>query len=207
VAGVRFRNTLRDARDAVFIFLAIGVGLAAGVQAMTVAFLLSAIFNFVLLLIWRYDFGRNVLEPTASGQWAGPLSELADSNGGTVPDRDLVLALSPKKVKALQERFARVHQILGSDRKKPRFNAVLSLTTNNITDAQARTEAVLADMTKRWKLDEVITNEGKPSELYYLVKVRKSTSREDLLTALRADAGESLLNADLETGEDLTVDE
>jgi len=30
VAAVRFRNTLRDTKDAVYIFLAIAVGLAAG---------------------------------------------------------------------------------------------------------------------------------------------------------------------------------
>jgi hypothetical protein len=207
VAGVRFRNTLRDARDAVFIFLAIGVGLAAGVQALTVAFLLSAIFNFVVLLIWRYDFGRNVLEPTAGGQWAVPLSELAESNGSAIPDRDLVLALTPKKVKALEERFARVNQILGPEKKKPRFNAVLSLTTDRITDAQTRTEAVLDKVTKRWKLDEVVTNDGKPSELYYLVKVKKSMTREEFLTALRANAGELISSADLELGEDIPVEE
>jgi hypothetical protein len=41
VAGVRFRTTLSDAREITFVFLAIGVGFAAGVQQMTVAALLS----------------------------------------------------------------------------------------------------------------------------------------------------------------------
>ncbi len=46
VAAVRFRTTLSDARDVVFIFLAIGVGFSAGVQVITVAALLSMTFNF-----------------------------------------------------------------------------------------------------------------------------------------------------------------
>ncbi|MEE8192824.1 MAG: DUF4956 domain-containing protein, partial [Gemmatimonadales bacterium] len=36
VAAVRFRNTLQDTKDAVYIFMSIGVGLAAGIQALTV---------------------------------------------------------------------------------------------------------------------------------------------------------------------------
>src|SRR6185436_9700156 len=94
VAAVRFRTTLRDARDVVFIFLAIAVGFASGVQTLIVGALVSVIFNFTIILTWRYDFGRNVLDPTASAQWADPLQELAERRGNNkVPDRDLVLAL------------------------------------------------------------------------------------------------------------------
>lgn len=206
VAGVRFRNTLKDARDAVFIFLAILVGLAAGVQALTVAFIVSIVFNFVVLLVWRYDFGRNVLEPAAGGQWAEPLSDLAATDGGTVPDRDLVLALTPKKLDALAERFARVRQILGPDGKKPRFNAVLSITTSHLSETQQSVEGVLEDIAKRWKLDEVVSNEGKPSELYYLIRVRKTTTRDDLLTAIRAEAGDKLASAQVEIGDGAAPD-
>src|SRR6476469_5586898 len=58
VAAVRFRTTLRDTRDTVFIFLAIGIGFAAGVQAITVGAIASVIFNLVLWFVWRTDFGR-----------------------------------------------------------------------------------------------------------------------------------------------------
>ncbi|HTE44199.1 MAG TPA: DUF4956 domain-containing protein, partial [Gemmatimonadaceae bacterium] len=168
VAAVRFRTNLSDARDVVFIFLAIAVGFAAGVQEITIALMLSIIFNFVLVLIWRYDFGRPVLEPTASAEWAEPLGDLAgkDKSGNKVPDRDLVLALTPKKVDALADRFDRVRAILGPNGKKPRFNAVVSIMTNKIAEAQQHVEVALDQATKRWKLDEVVTNTGKPSELY-----------------------------------------
>jgi hypothetical protein len=98
VAAVRFRTTLADARDIVFIFLAIAVGFAAGVQVVTIGLVLSMIFNFVLVLIWRYDFGRAVLEPTAASQWEAPLQDLAGKDGGgNKIRRDLVLALTPVK--------------------------------------------------------------------------------------------------------------
>ena len=203
VAGVRFRTTLDDVRDAVYVFLAIGVGLAAGVQAMTVAFLLSAVFNFVVLLSWHYDFGRNVLEPAPSVQWAEPLSDLAGSNGDgkKVPDRDLVLALTPKQVDALAKRFNRVRQVVVQHGKKPRFNAILSVTTNALTDAQQGVERVLGAVAKRWMLDEVVTNEGKPSELYYLIRLRKSTTRDEVLTAVRTNLGDRIEAADIEIGD------
>jgi hypothetical protein len=202
VSVLRFRTTLTDVRDIVFIFLGIAVGFAAGVQVLVVAVLLSVVFNFLLLFTWRYDFGRSVLEPTAAAKWADPLNALAQpSGGGEVPDRDLVLTLTPKKVEMLTERFKRVRESLGSNAKKPRYNAILTITTNGLIDAQASVERALDKIARRWKLDEVVTNEGKPSEVYYLVKVRKSTSRDDVLTAVRTRAGEAIQSADLEIGD------
>lgn len=202
VAAVRFRTNLSDARDVVFIFLAIAIGFATGVQELSIALLLSVLFNFVLVLIWRYDFGRAVLEPTAASQWAEPLGDLAgkDHGGNTVPDRDLVLALTPKKVEALAERFERVRIILGPNGKKPRFDAVVTVTTTNLAEAQKQLEPALDGITKRWKLDEVITNTGKPSELYYLVRTRKSMNRDAMLTAIRASGNGFIAGADVEIG-------
>jgi lysylphosphatidylglycerol synthetase-like protein (DUF2156 family) len=205
VAAVRFRTNLSDARDVVFIFLGIVVGFAAGVQVIMVALALSVIFNLVLVLIWRLDFGRTVLEPTAASQWADPLGDLAgkDQGGNTVPDRDLVLALTPKKVEALAERFGRVRALLGANGKKPRFDAIVTVTTTKVTEAQAHVEEALDDVTKRWQLDEVVTNSGKPSELYYLVRTRKSVSRDALLTAIRATCNGLIAGAEVEIGDAL----
>jgi hypothetical protein len=202
VAAVRFRTTLRDARDVVFIFLAIAVGFSAGVQSLAVGALLSAIFNFVLLFTWRYDFGRNILEPTAAAQWSEPLNSLAKRNGsGGVPDRDLVLALTPEKANVLAQRFDRVRDVLGTSKKNPRYNAVLSVTSDRVGEAQVIIQRVLDKMTKRWALDEVVTHVGKPSEVYYLVRLRKSISRDELITAIRARAGDRIVATDLEIGD------
>lgn len=123
-----------------------------------VALLLSIILNFVLVLICRYNFGRTVLEPTAGSQWAEPLGDLAgkDQGGNTVPDRDLVLALTPRTVEALAERFERVRAILGPKGKKPKFDAVVTVTTTKLTEVQGHVEKALDQVTKRWKLDEVV---------------------------------------------------
>lgn len=201
VAAVRFRTTLSDARETVFIFLAIAVGFAAGVQMLTVAAILSILFNFTLLFIWRYDFGRNVLDPSPTAQWSQPLEELAKKNGADVPDRDLLLALTPKKVDVLAERFNRINKIIGSNGSKPRYNAVATIRTSKIGEAQHKVENALDQATKRWRLDEVETNTGKPSVLYYLVRTRKSYGREGLLTAIRANGNGTLDDVEVELGD------
>jgi len=201
VAAVRFRTTLRDARDVVYIFLAIGVGFAAGVQMLALAVVISIAFNFVVLLTWRYDFGRSVLAPTAGGQWSEPLNDLTKTNGHGVPDRDLVLALTPKKVDALAQRFDRVRAVLGAGKKKPRYNAILSITSDKVTEAQIIVQKVLEKLTKRWVLDEVVTYTGKPSEVYYLVRTGKSITRDELITGIRSRAGDRILAVDLEIGD------
>ena len=58
VAAVRFRTTLEDTKDAVYVFLAIGVGLAAGDQRLGTALLASIVFNVVNLILWKMKFGN-----------------------------------------------------------------------------------------------------------------------------------------------------
>lgn len=203
VAAVRFRASLDLTRDIVFIFLAIGIGFAGGVQMLALGAMFSVAFNFVVLLTWRSDFGRSALMPTAASQWSQPLKELAkagNGNGNGVADRDVMLVLTPKKAEALAQRIDRVREVLGPSKKKPRYNSVLSITSDTVSEAQVIMQKVLDKLTKRWVLDEVITNVGKPSEVYYLVRLGKTTTRDDLITAIRAKAGDRVSAVDLELG-------
>jgi hypothetical protein len=201
VGAVRFRTTLRDTRDLVYIFLSIVVGFAAGVQSLAVGAVVSIIFNFVLIVTWRYDYGRNMLMTGASAQWSRPLQALASPTGDhQIPDRDLLLSLTPEKANALADRFERVSDTIGK-KKKARYNSVLTIITDKVPEAQKQVEQVLDKMTKRWDLDEVITNVGKPCEIYYLTRTKKSVPRDDLLTAIHQQAGEVIESASLESGE------
>ena len=57
VGGVRFRNTLKSSGDALYILLAIGIGLAAGISAIEIALVSSMLFNYVFLVLWLTDYG------------------------------------------------------------------------------------------------------------------------------------------------------
>jgi hypothetical protein len=201
VGAVRFRTTLRDTRDLVYIFLSIVVGFAAGVQSLAVGAVVSIMFNFVLIITWHYDYGRNMLMPTAAAQWSRPLQALASPTGDhQIPDRDLLLSLTPEKADALAERFERVRDQIGK-KKKARYNSILTITTDNVSEAQKQVEEVLERMTKRWDLDEIVTNVGKPSEIYYLTRLKKGMPKDVLLTAIHENADGIISTADLETGQ------
>lgn len=57
VAGVQFRNTLKSSGDALFVFAAIGVGLAAGVKAIEIAAIMTFAFNYTFVVLWMLDYG------------------------------------------------------------------------------------------------------------------------------------------------------
>ena len=56
-AGVRFRHSLKSPADALFILLAIGIGLSSGIGALELAIVLSLAFNYCFLILWINDYG------------------------------------------------------------------------------------------------------------------------------------------------------
>lgn len=57
VGGVRFRNTLKSSGDAIYILLATGIGLAAGIGALEIALVMTVLFNFTFAILWVADYG------------------------------------------------------------------------------------------------------------------------------------------------------
>jgi hypothetical protein len=54
--AVRFRNSLKDTNDAVYVFVAVAIGLASGVQALDIALAISLIFSATVVLLSRSPF-------------------------------------------------------------------------------------------------------------------------------------------------------
>lgn len=63
VAAVRFRFTLGEPAYALYIFVAIAVGLAAGIGALGIAYVTAAAFVLVNLVLWRLDYGDDLTTP------------------------------------------------------------------------------------------------------------------------------------------------
>jgi hypothetical protein len=57
VAGVQFRRALSDTFDTLFIFVAIAVGISAGIRALDIALVLTVFFNFATLLVCLFGDG------------------------------------------------------------------------------------------------------------------------------------------------------
>jgi hypothetical protein len=59
IAGaVRFRNSLKSSGDALFILLAVGIGLSAGIGAIELAAVISIFFNYTFALLWVTEYGE-----------------------------------------------------------------------------------------------------------------------------------------------------
>jgi hypothetical protein len=59
IAGaVRFRNSLKSSGDALFILLAVAVGLSAGIGAIELAAVISIFFNYCYALLWVTEYGE-----------------------------------------------------------------------------------------------------------------------------------------------------
>ena len=59
IAGaVRFRNSLKSSGDALFILLAVGVGLSAGIGAIELAAVISIFFNYCFAVLWITEYGE-----------------------------------------------------------------------------------------------------------------------------------------------------
>src|SRR4029078_306371 len=59
IAGaVRFRNSLKSSGDAIFILLAVAIGLSAGIGAVELAAVLSLALNFTFAFLWLTEYGE-----------------------------------------------------------------------------------------------------------------------------------------------------
>jgi len=171
VAAVRFRTTLDDTKDAVYVFLAIGVGLASGVQAVGVALALSVVFNVVVLALWKTRFG----DPSPD---SGPTGGLALDGASSGLERQIADERSKGKGK--------------------RANALLVVNAAGAEAAQRLVDPILEELATRWKLAEVApTADG--FVLSYLARLDGATVQGALMDRLRPEANGVVRAAELQS--------
>jgi uncharacterized protein DUF4956 len=100
-AVVRWRAALREAMDGVFMFVMIGIGLAAGVQLLVVALVASIVFNFAILALNRNRFANR---PRRVDGWT--LAAPADARPAI--RRKIALRIEASDSARVEERLAAV---------------------------------------------------------------------------------------------------
>jgi hypothetical protein len=84
IAGaVRFRNSLKSSGDALFILLAVAIGLSAGIGAVELAALVTIAFTYTFVGLWMSEYGER----------AGMKRFLSDYNPDTNPETVAVAAV------------------------------------------------------------------------------------------------------------------
>lgn len=189
VAAVRFRTTLDDTKDAVYVFLAIGVGLACGVQAFGVSLVLSLFFNGVVLLLWTAHFGNVYAagpgELSLGDALVGPHTALA---ARMVGDAAVLDAASPADAAEVLDRAARMELHLTEERAKKkgkRANALLLVHAPKAAPAQEVVEPALDTLATRWKLAEIVPAADGNMVLEYLARMDRPSAEGTLLDRLR----------------------
>src|SRR2546430_1017101 len=163
VAAVRFRNTLKDTKDAVYIFLALAVGVAAGVFAPAVAAVMSVMFNAVVLLLWKSNVGNIYADQRVRTPPLAPAEALLgprrhDTKELLVGNPQPHASLPPRDTTAIADHAANLCASVlarSGDKKEDRFNGVLLVHTTQPEAAQRFVEGLLDVQARRSRLAEI----------------------------------------------------
>lgn len=155
VAAVRFRTSLNEPMDATYMFIVIGIGLAAGIQYGSVAILASVAFNAVVLVVWRMDWGA---EPAVLSGFR----LVHTTNESSLPG---------------------VSNPQANKKPKP-FNASLRIHTSRAGAAQQAAEALLPTYAARWQLAGIVEKKYDASIVEFDVRLKKKTDTATFTAAL-----------------------
>lgn len=149
VAAVRFRTSLKDSRDALYIFAGVAIGFATGVHEPEVAAAASLLFVLLELFAWRSGVGDHRARAQA--------------------------ALRSGSSDAAEPSQMRLSSGTGDDRPgKQRRDGILRVETTDIDEGRRVVEGVLRVMAKRWRLRSSRPNGGDAIVLEYECRVRRA---------------------------------
>jgi hypothetical protein len=174
VAGVRFRQTLEEPEEVVYILLSLGIGLAAGVQALDIALVMSMAFTFVAMTFWRFDIGAIYSK--------GRGAQLA------IGDKRLLEPSVRDDAREIAEREAAQPDGMKS-------HGMLVIKTFDLEGAREAVESVLGRLASEWRIVEPNGTNGVP-HLDALLRLKKNAEPADLVAELEARWSEEIAAAE-----------
>jgi hypothetical protein len=197
VAAVRFRNTLDDSKDAVYVFLATAIGLSSAVN-LPVAAVLSIGFNLIVLVLWYSDFGSAPVE--LDGRIADRRLRRARqlARTGTFVariDNELFRDMTREQLQGVAERAWRRAQSTDDDDAAVDEKR-LRVRTRDVEAMRRVVEPRLSEHTKLWRPGPVTDHDG-VEVVEYVVQLRKKSSPDDLVALVRAAGSVAVLEAEL----------
>jgi len=198
VAAVRFRNTLDDSKDAVYVFLATAIGLASAVN-LPVATVMSIGFNIVSLVLWFTDFGSAPVE--LDGRIAEKRLKRAKdlARTGTFVariDDEVFRNMSREQLEGVAERAWKranaTEELPGIAPPELR----LRISTTDQAAMRRAIEMRLQEYTKQWRVGTIAHDDG-VTVVEYHVQLRKKTTPDELLTLVRTAGSSTVTNVEL----------
>lgn len=174
VAGVRFRQKLDEPEEAVYVLLALGIGLAAGVQALDVALVMSMVFTLVVMIFWRFDIGAIY----AKGKGA----QLA------IGDWRMLGAGARAGAKRMLATEAESDEGMKAD-------GLLMIRTPYPDGARRAVELVASRLASEWRTADPVTQDGL-TRLDTFVRLKKDVDPAELVAELEARWSEEIVAAE-----------
>ena len=180
VAAVRFRNTLDDAKDAVYIFLAIAIGMACGARAYSTAVWTSVVMTPALYLMWRYHFGQS------------PDRIVSSREGGKKEKKDRKEKREKRDKKdKKKDKTAKMAREQGGKKS----NAAIIIEARDLIQAQTHAGVVLEANGGKWQLAAIQAAEGPGGTLEFVGRLAKTGSPALLIRAMLEGEGGSSIAA------------
>jgi hypothetical protein len=190
IAGlVRFRNALEDTRDAMYVVIAIAVGLGAGVGTLEASAALTGLYNLAVVSLWKWHTSQPVIADIALGEQTVPegqtVLEALTKEGERHPN-PVAEWYEPEKTVPLDGRAPTAEPNAGKREGMLRVHAADDIPTRRLV------EEVLDIHTKRWELETVDSGSDQAPTLTYAIRLKKRSSPDALLQALRERLGPQL---------------
>jgi hypothetical protein len=194
IAGlVRFRNALDDARDAMYVILAIAVGLGAGVGALEAAAALTVLFNLVAVILWKWNTAHPVIADIALGERSVPQGQslLQALTSSTPPDQHpspVAEWFEPAAAKPLLETGTSPTPDSGTERRQ----GILRVHAADDSPTRREVEEVIDAHAKSWGFESDDRGADGLPTLTYEIRLKKRYQPAHLLGALQHRLGPRL---------------
>ena len=198
VAAVRFRNSLEDSKDAVYVFLATAVGLAAAVD-IPIAAVISGLFNLAVLMLWYTDFGNAPveLEGSIAAKRLQRAKDLAKTGTFVAQiDNEVLSNMSPEQLEGIAQKALRRAQGEGS-KANGKLESRLRLRTRDLSGTRRGVELVLGEFARKWRAGAIDIDKDHVATIDYFVRLKKSTQPDELMRVVRTAGGSQLLDAQI----------
>jgi len=206
VAAVRFRNSLDDTKDAAYVLITTGIGLAAAVNP-GVGAVLSVGFNLLAVALWYTDFGvaPAALEGRRAQKALDRALEDANRTGMFIArvDNEILKGLAPQQLEALADPAWRRRKRQGpelADEKDVgdvRYATLLRIRTADPETARPFVEGAFSGLFSRWRFGDVIHEKDGTHVLEYGVDLDENVTAGVVHDALTTAAGTRILKVEL----------
>lgn len=190
MAAIRFRSTLEDSKDAVYIFFATAIGLTAAVQ-LPVAAIISIVFNLLVLLLWYTDFGKSVAFEGQRARRKVEETRAAMRQTGTfvaMVDKELFENMTPQQLDLVADRAWRRRRRMETDEpddeEMQKRDVLLRVKTTNTDAARIEVEKEFEEFLKKWRLGGVVHEPDGTHIVEYAVQLKKSARSSEFLDQL-----------------------